>query len=141
MGPSTTLHGLHAADAANVMQPRLIVPTADPLSILPQAWRESSDWGPAGTRRLLTAAAGSLLVTLLNPYLLRGVFFPLEERLAGVWLWIAEATPLLHPVRLARMAFAGHFETIGWWDLAYIAGVTTLLLGYARRTVRARLTS
>ena len=35
-------------------------------------------------------------------FLFSGVFFPLEERLSGVWLWVAEILPLLHPVRIAR---------------------------------------
>ncbi|HEY2989390.1 MAG TPA: ABC transporter permease, partial [Candidatus Binatia bacterium] len=40
-------------------------------------------------------------------FLFSDVFFPLKERLPAEWLWVAEALPLLHPVRLARAAFHG----------------------------------
>ena len=32
-------------------------------------------------------------------FLFSDVYFPLQESLAGVWLWEAEVLPLLHPVR------------------------------------------
>ncbi len=69
------------------------------------------------------------------------MFFPLQERLAGVWLWVAEALPLLHPVRLARASFSGTFSWIVLWDLVYTLGMSWLLLLWARRGVRARLTN
>lgn len=74
-------------------------------------------------------------------FLFSDVFFPIDERLSGVWLWVAEALPLLHPVRAARAAFAGE---IGWrtaWDVAYVLVVSALLLAQARRTLRRRLTA
>lgn len=74
-------------------------------------------------------------------FLFSDVFFPLKERLAGPWLWVAEVLPLLHPVRLARASFAGKFSAIVWWDLAYSAGMSVLLLLWARRIVAKRLTS
>jgi lipooligosaccharide transport system permease protein len=74
-------------------------------------------------------------------FLFSDVFFPLNERLSGAWLWVAEALPLLHPVRLARSAFRGQASAVVLWDLAYILGVSALLLAWARRAVRARLTS
>jgi lipooligosaccharide transport system permease protein len=69
------------------------------------------------------------------------VFFPLKERLTGAWLWVAEALPLLHPVRLARASFRGEFSAIVFWDLAYTLGMSLLLLLWARRGVRDRLTN
>lgn len=69
------------------------------------------------------------------------MFFPLEERIAGPWLWLAEALPLLHPVRLARAAITGTTSAILVWDVAYIAIGSTALLLYARRAVRQRLTT
>jgi len=48
---------------------------------------------------------------------------------------------LLHPVRLARSAFAGRAEPIAVWDLAYILAISGLLLLWARRAVRRRLIS
>ena len=74
-------------------------------------------------------------------FLFSGVFFPLEERLSGGWLWVAEALPLLHPVRLARAAFRGEASLILLWDLAYLLTVSALLLAWARRCVRQRLTN
>jgi lipooligosaccharide transport system permease protein len=69
------------------------------------------------------------------------VFFTLKERLAGPWLWVAEALPLLHPVRLARAAFHGQFSAALLWDLAYTLGMSILLLLWARNGVRNRLTN
>ena len=55
----------------------------------------------------------TLFITPL--FLFSGVFFPLEERLSGPWLIVAEVLPLLHPVRLARSAFEGTFSWIAVW--------------------------
>jgi lipooligosaccharide transport system permease protein len=74
-------------------------------------------------------------------FLFSDVFFPLKERLAGPWLWVAEALPLLHPVRLARASFNGEFSEIVLWDLAYTLGMSLLLLLWARRGMRDRLTN
>ncbi|HXQ23195.1 MAG TPA: ABC transporter permease [Candidatus Acidoferrales bacterium] len=74
-------------------------------------------------------------------FLFSDVFFPLKERLSGGWLWVAEALPLLHPVRLARAAFRGEASPALLWDLAYIVIVSALLLAWARRGVRRRLTN
>jgi hypothetical protein len=65
----------------------------------------------------------------------------LKERLSGIWLWVAEALPLLHPVRLARATFRGDLSALALWDLAYILAVSALLLGWARSGVRRRLTN
>jgi len=74
-------------------------------------------------------------------FLFSGVFFPLEERLSGPWLWVAEALPLLHPVRIARGAFAGTFQPIHLWDFAYIATLSVVLLAVTRRKISTRLMS
>ncbi len=74
-------------------------------------------------------------------FLLSGVFFPLEERLSERWLWVAEILPLLHPVRLARAAFRGEASLIVLWDLAYLLGMSLLLVVLARRGVQRRLTN
>lgn len=74
-------------------------------------------------------------------FLFSDVFFPLKERLAGPWLWVAEVLPLLHPVRLARAAFNGEFSVIVLWDLFYTLGMSSVLLLWARRIVRNRLTN
>jgi lipooligosaccharide transport system permease protein len=85
--------------------------------------------------------ASDFTLFLTPLFLFSDVFFPLKERLTGVWLWVAEALPLLHPVRLARASFRGEFSAIVFWDLAYTLGMSLLLLLWARRSVRDRLTN
>jgi lipooligosaccharide transport system permease protein len=79
----------------------------------------------------------TLFITPL--FLFSDVFFPLEERLSGAWLRVAEALPLLHPVRLVRAAFRGEASWILLWDLAYVALVSAALLWLAARVTRRRL--
>ncbi len=74
-------------------------------------------------------------------FLFSDVFFPLEERLSGVWLTVAEVLPLLHPVRLVRGAFAGEAPATLWWDLAYVVALSALLLRIAARVTRRRLSA
>lgn len=74
-------------------------------------------------------------------FLFSDVFFPLKERLSGVWLWVAEVLPLLHPVRLARAAFSGQWSVVVLWDLFYSLGVSALLLWCGLHSVRRRLTN
>jgi lipooligosaccharide transport system permease protein len=77
-------------------------------------------------------------------FLFSDVFFPLDERLHGVWLTVAELLPLLHPVRLARFAFRGAAVGGGGlglvaWDAAYTLLLSFGLLAWARRLLRERL--
>ena len=74
-------------------------------------------------------------------FLFSDVFFPLEERIPEKWQGIAELLPLLHPLRLARAAFRGETSLILLWDLAYLLGMSLLLLAWARRGVQKRLTN
>jgi len=99
--------------------------------------------GIAFSLRIQTIDLYSFYFTLfLTPlFLFSDVFFPLKERLAGGWLWVAEALPLLHPVRLARSAFAARADLTALWDVAYIALLSTALLLWARGAVRGRLMS
>jgi lipooligosaccharide transport system permease protein len=72
-------------------------------------------------------------------FLFSDVFFPLAERLPPWGLRVAEALPLLHPVRLMRAAFRGEFRPILIWDLAYILALSAALLWIAARITRRRL--
>jgi lipooligosaccharide transport system permease protein len=72
-------------------------------------------------------------------FLFSDVFFPLQERLSGVWLGLAEVLPLLHPVRLIRHAFRGEWSPILIWDLAYVLGLSAVLVVFAARAIRRRL--
>ena len=100
--------------------------------------------GLAFSLRISTIELLSFYFTLfLSPlFLFSGVFFPLEERLTGAWLWLAEALPLLHPVRLVRAAFGhGGGPVTVLWDVAYILICSALLLAWTRRAVDRRLVS
>jgi len=99
--------------------------------------------GIAFSLRIPTIELFSFYFTLfLTPlFLFSDVFFPLEERLSGVWLYVAELLPLLHPVRLLRHAFRGTWSPILLFDLAYILVLSALLLALALRITRRRLES
>ncbi len=99
--------------------------------------------GIAFTMRVPTIDLFAFYFTLfLTPlFLFSDVFFPLDERLSGNWLWVAEMLPLLHPVRIARSAFRGEANWILAWDVAYILGLSGALLLATRRAVRKRLMS
>ena len=74
-------------------------------------------------------------------FLFSDVFLPLEERLAGGWLVVAEALPLLHPVRLMRAAFRGEASPVLAWDVLYSLALSAALLALAARIIRRRLAS
>jgi lipooligosaccharide transport system permease protein len=113
------------------------------LLIIPLAGMLFACIGVAFSLRVPAIDQFSFYFTLfLTPlFLFSDIFFPLEERLTGSWLWVAEVLPLLHPVRLARAAFAGSFSAVALWDLAYIAVVSAVLFAWARQAVHRRLTS
>jgi len=99
--------------------------------------------GLAFTLRIPTLDLFSFYFTLfLTPlFLFSDVFFPIDERLSGVWLGVAEVLPLLHPVRFARRAFTGELGWLAVWDVAYVAVVSAVLLGLSVGAMRRRLTS
>ncbi len=113
------------------------------LPAIPLAGLLFAGLGLAFTLRVPSLDLFSFYYTLfLTPlFLFADVFFPLEERLSGAWLWLAELLPLLHPVRFARGAFSGEWSWLQLWDLAYCLGVAGLLLAWARKLLRERLSS
>jgi lipooligosaccharide transport system permease protein len=113
------------------------------LPVIPLAGLLFAAIGIAFSLRVVTIDVFSFYFTLfLTPlFLFSDIFFPLKERLSGNWLWVAEALPLLHPVRMARLAFRGEASAIVIWDIAYLLFTSTLLLAWARRSVQRRLTS
>lgn len=113
------------------------------LGVLPLTGLLFASIGIATSLRLPTIDFFSFYFTLfVTPlFLFSDVFFPLDERLSGAWLWLAEALPLLHPVRLARAAFAGEASLVLVWDVVYVLGLSALLLGVAARGARERLTN
>jgi lipooligosaccharide transport system permease protein len=99
--------------------------------------------GIAFALRIRTIDLFSFYFTLfLTPlFLFSDVFFPLRERLAGGWLAVAEALPLLHPVRLMRHAFRGEAALVLAWDVLYSLALSAALLALATRIIRRRLAS
>lgn len=103
--------------------------------------------GLAFTLRIDSIELFSIYFTLfLTPlFLFSDIFFPIAERFTGVWLYVAEALPLVHPVRLARSAYYGlsavHATPLKLvWDLGYCLALSAGLLAYARKWARIRLT-
>ncbi len=74
-------------------------------------------------------------------FLFSDIFFPLQERLSGAWLTVAEMLPLLHPVRLVRAAFRGDASLMLAWDVLYMMALSGILLLVAARVTRRRLSS
>ena len=111
------------------------------LPVIPLTGLVFAALGIAFSLRIRTIDLFSFYFTLfLTPlFLFADVFFPLEERLAGGWLWVAEGLPLLHPVRLMRAAFRGEASPVLLWDLAYSLALSALLLAVATRIIRRRL--
>ena len=93
------------------------------LVVIPLAGLLFSAIGFAFTIRIPTIDVFSFYFTLfLTPlFLFSDVFFPIRERLPGAWLIVAEALPLLHPVRLARSAFQGEWagSRCGTWATSW----------------------
>jgi lipooligosaccharide transport system permease protein len=111
------------------------------LPVIPLTGLLFAALGIAFSLRIPSIDLFSFYFTLfLTPlFLFSDVFFPLKERLAGPWLRVAEALPLLHPVRLMRAAFAGEAGWILLWDVAYALVLSAGLLVLAARQVRRRL--
>ncbi len=74
-------------------------------------------------------------------FLFSDIFFPLQERLSGAWLTVAEVLPLLHTVRLVRAAFRGDASLALAWDVLYVMALSGILLFVAARVTRRRLSS
>ena len=113
------------------------------LLIIPLGGLLFSAMGLAFTMKVASINLFSFYFTLfLTPlFLFSGVFFPIEERFPVALLPVAEALPLLHPVRLTHLAFNGTWSWIALWDLAYILIVSAALLLWTRHTIRRRLMS
>jgi lipooligosaccharide transport system permease protein len=113
------------------------------LPLLPLTGLLFAALGIAFSLRIPSIDLFSFYFTLfLTPlFLFSDVFFPLEERLSGAWLQLAEALPLLHPVRLVRHAFRGEASWLLAWDVAYVLLVSGALLALATRVTRRRLST
>ena len=72
-------------------------------------------------------------------FIFSDTFFPLKERLGEKGIWIAEATPLFHSVRLMRAFTSGNFSAVLIWDVVYIVAVGGFFHWIAVRQFKKRI--
>ena len=88
--------------------------------LVPAGWRSASRWQTSALRRLLVAAAAAAAVTILNPYWLDGVLFPLKllSRIDG-------SNTAFRAIGEFRGPWSGYFTTfsIGAYQSFFIASV------------------
>jgi lipooligosaccharide transport system permease protein len=124
-----------------------LAPLPRALAVLPVLVLAGTLFAAMGMAFALSVTAIELFsyyfTLFLTPlFLFSDVFFPLAERLSPPWMTVAEALPLLHPVRLARMAFHGPVQPLtAAWELTYIVVLAAALGAWSVRRMRARLTS
>jgi hypothetical protein len=76
------------------------------LPLLPSGWRQASSLGPVATRRLVISAGSAALVTLLNPYFVDGLLFPLK-----LMSRFDVSNAAFQTIGEFRRPFSGHFPT------------------------------
>jgi tetratricopeptide (TPR) repeat protein len=104
------------------------------LPVLPAGWRRDGEW-PAGARReLFVWGAAGIAATLLNPYFLRALLFPIElmTRIDG-------SSPVYGVIGEFRPPFSGYFPTFALgsyqvfvFTFAALAVVAAVVRGFAR---------
>jgi tetratricopeptide (TPR) repeat protein len=77
-------------------------------SVLPEAWRRDSAWPGESRRGLIRWGAAAIGATAFNPYLLRGLLFPIEliTRING-------SNVVYSTIGEFRRPFSGYFQTFG----------------------------
>jgi len=90
------------------------------LPLLPSGWREASSLGPEATRRLFLSAGAAALVTLLNPYFLEGLLFPLK-----LMSRFDVSNAAFQTIGEFRPPFSGYFPTfsIGAFQAFFFLGI------------------
>jgi hypothetical protein len=105
---------------------------------LPESWRRDAAWPQASRRALLVWGGAAAGATIVNPYLLRGLFFPIEliTRING-------SNVVYSSIGEFRRPFSGYFQTfaIGSYQaflfaLVGLAVVAGLLRAGASRPAR-----
>jgi len=90
------------------------------LPLLPASWRRDSAWPEAARRQLFVWGSAALAATLVNPYFLRALLFPLElmTRING-------SSPVYSAIGEFRPPFSGYFLTfaIGSYQAFFLAFV------------------
>jgi hypothetical protein len=95
---------LGVAAIASAIGGALVAETA----VLPEAWRRDSAWPQESRRALIRWGAAAIGATVINPYLLRGLFFPIEliTRING-------SNVVYSTIGEFRRPFSGYFQTFG----------------------------
>jgi hypothetical protein len=103
------------------------------VGYLPRGWRERSALDAAGTRRLLTSAAASVVALVLNPFFVQGALFPFKllSRING-------SNTVFRAIGEFRRPFSGYFTTfsIGAYQTFFFASVTVVAVGWVIAAVR-----
>ncbi len=119
---------LHALFVLGVMviAAAMAAAVAAELPLLPPRWREASKLEPQRRRQLLLAGGASIAATVCNPYLLEGVFFPLElfTRIDGT------GTSAFQAIGEFRPPFSGYFPTlaIGAYQALFVVGGAVVII-------------
>ena len=94
------------------------------LPLLPAGWRQASSLGPKATRRLFISAGAAAVVTLLNPYFLEGLLFPLE-----LMSRFDASNAAFQTIGEFRRPFSGYFPTfsIGAFQALFFLGIAVTL--------------
>ncbi len=76
------------------------------LPLLPSGWRRDAEWPEAARRELFKWGAAAIAATLLNPYFLRALLFPIElmTRIDG-------SSPVYGVIGEFKPPFSGYFLT------------------------------
>ncbi len=102
---------------------------ASRLPLLPSGWRQASSLGPVATRRLFISAGAAALGTLLNPYFVDGLLFPLE-----LMSRLDVSNAAFQTIGEFRRPFSGYFLTfsIGAFQaLFFLSILVTCVAGVA----------
>ncbi len=99
---------------------------ASRMGFLPAAWRESTRLSPPGERRMLVATAAATAITLVNPYLARGVLFPFE-----LLSRIDSGNTAFRSIGEFQRPFSGFFPTmaLGAYQAYFFAGCLLMVVG------------
>jgi hypothetical protein len=103
-----------------------LAPLVARLPLVPVGWRVRSQLDPVTTRRLLVAAAAAIAVTVVNPYGLTGVLFPLD-----LWSRINGSDPVFQAIGEFHPPFSDYLPTtaVAAYRVFFVASVS--LVGIA----------
>lgn len=91
---------------------------------LPPGWRHPDCWTPETTRRLLFAAAATAAISVLNPFFVEGVLFPVKlmSRIDG-------SSTVFQAIGEFRRPFSNYFPTfsISAYQALFFASITTVI--------------